>query len=75
MIAPAYDIIIDNPIETPDDTRATIDLLYEMPRPFTANVYSLRIIPNTTLAKQFEARGVNVPSITKYYGSGYNILK
>ena len=72
MVAPAYDIIIDNPIETPDDTRATIDLLYEMPRPFTANVYSLRIIPNTTLAKQFEARGVNVPSITKYYGSGYN---
>ena len=72
MVAPAYDIIIDNPIETPDDTRATVDLLYEMPRPFTANVYSLRIIPNTTLAKQFEARGVNVPSITKYYGSGYN---
>ena len=72
MVAPAYDIIIDNPIETPDDTRATVDLLYEMPRPFTANVYSLRIIPNTTLAKQFEARGVNVPSITKFYGSGYN---
>ena len=72
MVAPAYDIIIDNPIETPDDTRATVDLLYEMPRPFTANVYSLRIIPNTTLAKQFEAKGVNVPSITKFYGSGYN---
>ena len=72
MVAPAYDIIIDNPIETPDDTRATVDLLYEMPRPFTANVYSLRIIPNTTLAKQFEAKGVSVPSITKYYGSGYN---
>jgi len=72
MIAPAYDIIIDNPIETPDDTRATVDLLYEMPRPFTANVYSLRIIPNTTLAKQFEDRGIEVPSITKYYGSEYS---
>ena len=72
MIAPAYDIIIDNPIETPDDTRATVDLLYEMPRPFTANVYSLRIIPNTGMAKQFEDRGIDIPSITKYYGSGYN---
>jgi len=71
MIAPAYDIIIDNPIETPEDTRATIDLLYEMPRPFTANVYSLRVIPNTDLAKQFEDRGVDVPSITKYYGVDY----
>jgi len=72
MIAPAYDIIIDNPIETPEDTQATVDLLYEMPRPFTANVYSLRIIPNTGLAKQFEDRGISVPSITKYYGSNYN---
>ena len=72
MIAPAYDIIIDNPIETPDDTRATVDLLYEMPRPFTANVYSLRIIPNTGMAKQFEDRGIDIPSITKYYGAGYN---
>ena len=72
MIAPAYDIIVDNPIETPDDTRATVDLLYEMPRPFTANVYSLRVIPNTNLAKQFEDRGIDVPSITKYYGAGYN---
>jgi len=72
MIAPAYDIIIDNPIETPEDTRATVDLLYDMPRPFTANVYSLRVIPNTGLAKQFEDRGVDVPSITKYYGSDYN---
>ena len=71
MIAPAYDIIIDNPVETPDDTRATVDMLHEMPRPFTANVYSLRIIPNTTLAKQFEDRGINIPSITKYYGSNY----
>jgi radical SAM superfamily enzyme YgiQ (UPF0313 family) len=72
MIAPAYDIIIDNPIETPDDTRATVDLLYEMPRPFTANIFSLRVIPNTGLAKQFEDRGINIPSIIKYYGAGYN---
>lgn len=72
MVAPAYDIIIDNPVETPDDTKATIDLLYEMPRPFTLNVYSLRVIPNTDMAKQLEDRGVDIPSITKYYGSGYH---
>ena len=72
MVAPAYDIIIDNPIETQEDTLATVDLIYEMPRPFTLNVYSLRVIPNTSMAKQLEDRGVDIPSITKYYGSGYH---
>ena len=47
MIPPAYDIILENPIENISDTRATVDMLYEMPRPFTLNVYALRIIPNT----------------------------
>jgi len=72
MIAPQYDIIVDNPVETPDDTKATVDLLYEMPRPFTLNVYSLRVIPNTQLAKDIEGKGFDIPSITKYYFSGYN---
>ena len=35
MIPPAFDIILDNPVETMDDNRATLDLLYEMPRPYT----------------------------------------
>ena len=72
MVAPQYDIIVDNPVETPDDTKATVDLLYEMPRPFTLNVYSLRVIPNTQLAKDIEGKGFDIPSITKYYFSGYN---
>ena len=39
MIPPAYDIILENPIETPEDTRATVDLIYNLPRPFTLNIY------------------------------------
>ena len=72
MIPPQYDIIIDNPIETPDDTKATIDLIYEMPRPYTLNVFSLRVIPNTQLAKDIEGKGFDIPSIAKYYLAGYN---
>ena len=72
MIAPQYDIIVDNPVETPDDTRATVDFIYEMPRPFTLNVYSLRVIPNTQLAKDIEGKGFDIPSITKYYFAGYD---
>ena len=47
MMPPAYDIIVENPVETTEDTRATVDMLYEMPRPFNLNIFALRLIPNT----------------------------
>ncbi len=72
MITPGYDIILENPIETSEDTRATLDLLYEMPRPFNANVFALRIIPNTELAKDFEKKGLNIPLIDQNYHSGFH---
>ena len=34
-IPPAYDIIMDNPIETRQDVVDTLELLYRMPRPYT----------------------------------------
>ena len=72
MIPPAYDIILENPIENISDTRATVDMLYEMPRHFTLNVYALRIIPNTLMAKDIEKMGLKVPPIDKNYTSGYH---
>ena len=72
MLPPAYDIILENPIENISDTRATVDMLYEMPRPFTLNVYALRIIPNTLMAKDIEKMGLKVPPIDKNYTSGYH---
>jgi radical SAM superfamily enzyme YgiQ (UPF0313 family) len=72
MIPPSYDIILENPIETPEDTRATVDMLYEMPRPFTLNIYALRIIPNTTMAKDIEDRGFKIPLINKSYFIDYH---
>ncbi len=58
MIPPAYDIITDNPIETAEDVRATLRLVYDLPRPFTLNVFSLHVMPNTALARQFQELGV-----------------
>ena len=72
MIPPAYDIILENPIETPEDTRATVYLIYEMPRPFTLNIFALRIIPNTQLAKDVEKRGLDIPEIDALYQIGYH---
>ena len=58
MIPPAYDIITDNPIETADDVRATLQLVYDLPRPFTLNIFSLNVMPNTELARQFAELGI-----------------
>ena len=72
MIPPAYDIILENPIETDEDTRATVDLIYNMPRPFTLNIYALRLIPNTQMAKDVEARGIKLPPIDADYQVGHH---
>jgi len=72
MIPPAYDIILENPLEKPEDTRATVDMLYEMPRPFTLNIYALRLIPGTQLAKDIKDKGLDIPSIDSSYHSGYS---
>ena len=72
MIPPSYDVILENPVETVEDVRATLDLLYELPRPFTLNVFALRAIPNTQLARDIEARGVTIPPIDKCYTVGFH---
>ena len=72
MIPPSYDIILENPLETNEDTRATVDMLYEMPRPYALNIYALRVIPNTTMAKDFETKGIKIPPIDKNYFIDYH---
>jgi radical SAM superfamily enzyme YgiQ (UPF0313 family) len=69
MIPPAFDIILDNPLEAQADTLATLDMIHEMPRPYTLNTYSLRVIPNTQMARRFVDIGVDVPSIKTCYFS------
>ena len=63
MIPPAFDFILDNPLETQADTQASLDLVYSMPRPYTLNLFSLRLIPNTEMTKRFGELGVSVPTI------------
>jgi hypothetical protein len=67
MIPPSFDIILDNPVETVEDTRATLDLLYGMPKPYTLNLFSLRVIPNTRMAGDLKARGIEVDDIRTSY--------
>lgn len=63
MVPPAYDIIVDNPIETLEDIIETLELLYHLPRSYTLFIFKLRVIPNTRLAKAFEKLGISHPGI------------
>jgi radical SAM superfamily enzyme YgiQ (UPF0313 family) len=69
-IPPAYDIIMDNPIETRQDVVDTLELLYEMKRPFTLLIYSLKVIPNTDLQTALEQAGVDLDEMDR----GYHII-
>jgi radical SAM superfamily enzyme YgiQ (UPF0313 family) len=66
-INPAYDIIVDNPIETRQDVLDTLELAYRLARPFTLNIFSLRVIPNTVLEKQMEEEGIDLEQINASY--------
>ena len=66
-IPPAYDMIVDNPIETRQDVIDTLELAYRLERPWTLNIYSLKVIPNTALAQEFAKRGVDLGTISANY--------
>jgi radical SAM superfamily enzyme YgiQ (UPF0313 family) len=70
QLPPAYDIIVDNPIETRQDVLDTLQLLYDMPRPYTLFIYSLKVIPNTDLERAMKERGAELDAID----SGYFVI-
>jgi hypothetical protein len=67
MIPPAFDLIMDNPIETAEDIRETLRLAYALPRPFHLNLFSLNVMPNTDLARQFDAMGVEHGDVNRSF--------
>ena len=66
-VPPAFDIIVDNPIETRQDVIDTLELLYKMPRPYTLLIYSLKVIPNTELERAMSERGVELDGISSSF--------
>ena len=60
-----YDIIVDNPYETPKDMADSLNMLLKVPRPYNFVIYSLNNFPKTKLTQRMIADG----TIAKY-GTG-----
>jgi anaerobic magnesium-protoporphyrin IX monomethyl ester cyclase len=69
--APFFDIIIDVPTQNEEDFQQTLALLRRLKRPFFLYVYSLRLIPNTDMAR-FAHNHPDVPFIP--IESNYNFV-
>ena len=68
MIPPSYDIIIDNPIEKKEDLVDSIRFLYELKRPYTLTIFSLRVFPKTRLWDYFQSHPVaDIRQLTSSY--------
>ena len=67
IIPPDYDLIIDNPVENRGYVIDTLNLLYDLKRPFNLNIFALRAIPNTELANELMRRNVNIDNIKTSY--------
>ena len=46
---------------------ATLELLYRLHRPWTLNIFSLRVIPNTALEELLKEHGASVAEISSNY--------
>jgi len=54
----AYDLILDNPLETEQDRRETLDLLLKLPRPFEVYHATLTHFPETELTRLLLDKGM-----------------
>ena len=56
-----YDIILDNPLASRADKEAMLDLLLQLPRPFSIFLYSLNHFPKSEITERLLAEGVITP--------------
>lgn len=55
---PMYDIITDNPYESPRDQLDTLRLVHSLPQPYRLSLFSLTFYPGTTLHERARSDGL-----------------
>ena len=71
MVPTCYEIITDNPFETKEQLYETIDFLDEIPGPFTISLFSLCLMPGTSLSRTIKDKKLLEEHIVKEYLFSY----
>jgi len=50
-VSTRYDFILDNPFESFEESMESIELIRQLPEPFSLNLFSLKYFPNTEITK------------------------
>jgi len=65
MLVPDYHVILDNPWETKEDVRETLDLLLALPGKFNLEIASLIFFPGTELNERARKEGILKDEVTE----------
>ncbi len=72
-LRPQFDIITNNPFETEDDRRKTLELLMRLPKPVNFGLTKLSFIPGSKIVKMLEEKMIDRKVDDKIY-KFWNIL-
>lgn len=67
LLTPHYHIILDNPWETTEDILNTLDLIFQIPRPYKLQLSSLIFYPGTILYDKAEKEGLIQDEVRQIY--------
>jgi len=71
VMPPTYQLIIDNPFETIEDTLQTLRFAVSLPRPWNNPVYSLMLFPGTELYEKAVANGLITDKEAQVYARNW----
>jgi len=68
-----YDVILDGPFDTEEDVLKTLDVIQQIPKPFSLQVFSMILFPKTKLKELCDREGI--PSNADPYEQGLSRIK
>jgi radical SAM superfamily enzyme YgiQ (UPF0313 family) len=75
IVPPSYDIILGNPWESDDDLVKTLMLLSSLPKPYSLELFSLTLYPDTSLYLKAKKEGIIKNDIEEIYNKPYYGVK
>ena len=74
-VTPSYDIILDSPWETDEDSIETLMFLSKFPTPYVLTLFSLLFFPGTDLYRKAKKEGIITDDLNDVYRKHYHGCK